>query len=1169
MRILRLILFVGVVLSGRNAFATACNLSSGASESTIQAAATAASTNSCTGTASGSQVTLAAGTYAWPTKWNMPCGTTSWTITGPTVGPALLTIGGYLYYLMTPTATINGSITGDVGFSYPAGCTTGFTLQYFEWNGGRPSGGGGGFGYSGYGSGNYNLQYLYVHGFQGQLYSAPGQSMVFWFQDGNSAVQTGNPATAAVSSNVVVQWNRIGAIDAGDCSVFMNEYQYVPDNTSGSSYGSAGGYCGTLGIHSYTTNWNVHNNNWFHIEQGGKCYTAGGGSPYYTYLENNFIFQYNDISQHHRIGFEGQCDASPTESFDSNSIHDYYYPGYGGWALSLPQSGGAPGTASPGTTNLTNNLIIGSTAVPNVPATSANCYQYASGVTSCYSGSSTGGYYYTPALEAWGPGTASHNLAQGYPGALAAPGCTTSAGTVNYNIAQLFSGSYVTGVEQCSGAPPPTQTGNQFGTTVSTRQSVAPVITPTATGTYSAPVTVTITSNGYTGSTTPGPLGNTSAYYTTDGSTPTTSSTFCGYSCTFSVAAGTTVNAIAMWGAQNQPKSYASGYGFTPSTVATQVYKSSGVAPTLTGVALTLTGGVTSIQAGNSVQAIATCSYTGGITTNCTSTDAYGNVANTWTSSIPATASITVSGNVAGLAAGTTNLTVKAGSFTSTSLSLTVTAAAPVLQSVAITCTNSIAVGQAGTCSCTGTFTGPTTGSCPSPSYVSGTSSVATVNSSSGALLGIAAGSTVITGTAGGFSNNSTVTVTSNTPPAATLTSLTVACAPASVNVGSTVNCPATCIYSDGSQTSCSTPDAHGSDAAFTSSAPSIATISSSGVATGVAAGNTNISASVGSISSSSFSLAVTPVPTSTVLGQNQFSIGGITYPNNSNANYAVIPAGTTSTVTSCSFYLPTGYTYTAGSKWDCMLTAAPTSTTQAASTLCQYTYTTAGTSADVGWHTGSLTGCGTLGSASVAKAYWIGVNTNESGPIGAGTYGCGSSTTTGNCTGGVPTSNVGTNKCSYLSQNYGSYVGNGTSMTAGCSNTTSQLAAYVTLTTPTPTLVGGYLTSPGQSSSLQYGRTIQFYGACTYSDGTSYLCFPTPDQYGDTLSSITSSVPGVASVGAVGSAQPGLVQGLTIGSTVISAILTGGAKPTNSYGLTVTTNAVPLPPVSPRALIR
>jgi trimeric autotransporter adhesin len=95
----------------------------------------------------------------------------------------------------------------------------------------------------------------------------------------------------------------------------------------------------------------------------------------------------------------------------------------------------------------------------------------------------------------------------------------------------------------------------------------------------------------------------------------------------------------------------------------------------LTGVSLSTAGGVTGLFVGSTNQLKATCTYSDGSSDDCTATDAHGNTAGSYTSSSSAHATVGAStGLVSGIAAGTTNLSATAGSFSSPNLPLTVLA---------------------------------------------------------------------------------------------------------------------------------------------------------------------------------------------------------------------------------------------------------------------------------------------------------------------------------------------------------------------------------------------------------------------------------------------------------------------------------------------------------------
>lgn len=108
--------------------------------------------------------------------------------------------------------------------------------------------------------------------------------------------------------------------------------------------------------------------------------------------------------------------------------------------------------------------------------------------------------------------------------------------------------------------------------------------------------------------------------------------------------------------------------------------------------------------------------------------------------------------------------------------------------------------------------------------------------SAAGVVTGVAAGTPTITATLSGRSGSMTVTVTDT----ATITGLTVSAAAGSggsVNVGSTLQLTATAAYGDGSTQNVT------NQAGWSSSNTSFATVSSSGVVTGVAAGSPTITA--------------------------------------------------------------------------------------------------------------------------------------------------------------------------------------------------------------------------------------------------------------------------------------------------------------------------------------
>src|SRR5713101_2317934 len=222
-----------------------------------------------------------------------------------------------------------------------------------------------------------------------------------------------------------------------------------------------------------------------------------------------------------------------------------------------------------------------------------------------------------------------------------------------------------------------------------------------------------------------------------------------------------------------------------------------------------------SIPKGATEQFTATGSYTDGSTQNLTNTV-------TWTSLNPAVATISNSGLATGLAPGSTTIQAASGSV-SGSTALTVTAAT--LVSMAVAPANpSIPKGATEQFTATGSYTdGSTQNLTNTVTWTSLNPAVATI-SNSGLATGLAPGSTTIQAASGSVSGSTALTVT-----AATLVSIAVAPANPSIPKGATEQFIATGSYTDGSAQNLT------NSATWTSSNPSVATISNSGLATGLA----------------------------------------------------------------------------------------------------------------------------------------------------------------------------------------------------------------------------------------------------------------------------------------------------------------------------------------------
>jgi len=261
-----------------------------------------------------------------------------------------------------------------------------------------------------------------------------------------------------------------------------------------------------------------------------------------------------------------------------------------------------------------------------------------------------------------------------------------------------------------------------------------------------------------------------------------------------------------------------------------------------------------SIAVGGTQQFLATGSFSDGSTQNLTTSA-------TWTSSNSQEAGIS-RGLATGVAAGSVTITASEGGVSSPPVTLSVTAAAPTLTSIAVTpSTASIAVGQTEQFTATGTFSnGSTQNLTTSAAWTSSNSQEAGV--SRGLATGATAGSVTITASEGGVSSPA-VTLSVTAAPA-TLTSIAVTPSAASIAVGQTEQFTATGTYSNNTVQNLTS-------SVTWSASPSDASISSTGLATGTAAGQSNITATMGSVTSST--TAVLTVTEATAPTGNAFYV--------------------------------------------------------------------------------------------------------------------------------------------------------------------------------------------------------------------------------------------------------------------------------------------------------
>ena len=267
--------------------------------------------------------------------------------------------------------------------------------------------------------------------------------------------------------------------------------------------------------------------------------------------------------------------------------------------------------------------------------------------------------------------------------------------------------------------------------------------------------------------------------------------------------------------------------------------------PAATIVSIAVTPATASVAVGAQQQFIATATYSDTSTANITASAL-------WTSSAPATATVLNTGIATGNAVGIANITATSGAL-SGSAALTVTAVVVppvVLASIAVTPQNpTVQIAATRQLAVIATYSdGSTVDVTASSAFLAATPASASV-ASNGLVTGVAAGTSQVTASFNGMNASTTVNV-----PAATVVSIAVTPATASVAVGGQQQFIATATYSDTSNAIIT------NSATWSSATAATATVQNTGVATGVATGTSNISATFGGQTGSAL-LTVTAIP--------------------------------------------------------------------------------------------------------------------------------------------------------------------------------------------------------------------------------------------------------------------------------------------------------------------
>lgn len=487
-----------------------------------------------------------------------------------------------------------------------------------------------------------------------------------------------------------------------------------------------------------------------------------------------------------------------------------------------------------------------------------------------------------------------------------------------------------------------------------------------------------------------------------------------------------------------------------------------------------------------------------------------------WASTSPSVATINPAGLAKTVSQGGTTITASLGRVVGY-VGFSVTP--PILKSISVTPgTPSISLGETQQFNALGTFSdGSTQYLTSSARWTTSSFTVATVGAG-GLARSVGQGTTIITATSAGVTGSATLSVTS-----ASLVSLAIAPSNPSIALGSSQQFKATGTYTDGS-----TQDLTGS-AAWSSSAGNVATIANGGVAASLGAGNSTISASVGTVSGSTrltvtapslVSIAVTPAIPSIPAGEKQQFTATGTYTDQSTHDLTAQVQWTSSAMGTASISDDSG---TFGSATG----VAPGTTTITASL-------------------NSISGSTTL---TVTSAVLVSISVTPGNPaiaLGTSQQFSASGTYTDNSTRDLTT----TASWSSASAAVAAVDNNGLASTAGTGTTvitatSAGVSGTATLTVNPAALVSIVVTTT--NPSIPVGTTAQFSATGTYTDNSTQNLTASVHWSTDT--------PAVATISNASGSQ-GLVSALAPGSVNVQASM-------NSINSSATLNVMPAALVS------
>jgi hypothetical protein len=616
------------------ACATTYTVAAGSSADAIQAILYTA------GSSPGNTVAFAAGSYSLAYTLSLPCSNGT-VYTGPNVG--LVTQTHLPTAIFASTVNTNYALATNSNSTSLTG-TEGCTIQYLRFSG--TQGG------------------IFVN------YPASGISIEENAFDNNNPPPGGNASEANIYADGE---NYAFTPDAGETHLSITWNTFF-DNCAAIravAWPDSGGGCAATWVNGYNNYLTWSNNTVNLTEEGLKLSeaTAVGIGSLNADVENN------NMQGNSRILIESQQDTNGVGTYSHNAFYQPFNPSFNTFELSIPEW-----TTSVSPTHVVDDNVF----IANVPVT--------------ISGS---GAHYGIGLELWGAGSiATNNLFQGGNGAdtcAAGWGCSGWAITVGepYTNATI-TGNYFSGTDSWAGSATDMTmavTYEDDGSSSNTGIILSPnTVVQSSVKIATAPPTISVSGSTVTLKE-PNSAHSVSMFYTTDGTTAAifgpgrSAGTSRVYTAPFTVAAGSTIKAIASWGqGANQGITFPS-LGYVSSAIVTAAVSGT-TAPsapsstaTLVSAYLSNQGSMNAVAEGKTLQFSVYGVYSDGSTKLLP--DPQGTTAIQWNTTNHAVAKVSSMGKITAASAGTVNVEASVGGVGASPWTVTVTAAKPAVETAA------------------------------------------------------------------------------------------------------------------------------------------------------------------------------------------------------------------------------------------------------------------------------------------------------------------------------------------------------------------------------------------------------------------------------------------------------------------------------------------------------